>query len=147
MRIEVGFAIEQTGGGARVTYFEQVGGELYLRAIIDEFVERMFADTMIGYLFARVSKPRLKQLEYEHAARFLGAPVAYTGRDLREAHGRHPIMGGHFGRRRTLLKNVLEKHAVPVAIIEAWLAHQDALRPEVTSDEITQCNDQGKEEA
>lgn len=123
-----------------MTYFEELGGEARLVAIIDEFVERLFADTMIGFLFARTSKERLKRLEYEHAASFLGANVTYTGRPLREAHRRHPIMGGHFGRRRQILKTTLQKHGVPPHIIEAWLAHQDALKDEVTTDPVTQCN-------
>jgi hemoglobin len=124
-----------------MAYFDEIGGEIALRSIIDEFVERVFADTMIGFLFARANKERIKRFEYEHAAAFLGAGVTYSGRDMAEAHKRHPIMGGHFGRRRQLLKLTLEKHQVPAAIIDAWLAHQDALREQVTSDLITQCND------
>nr|AIA10994.1 Bacterial-like globin [uncultured bacterium] len=125
-----------------VTYFDEIGGEPALRAIIDEFVERVFADTMIGYLFARASKERVKRMEYEHAAVFLGAPLTYSGRAIDEVHRRHPIMGGHFGRRRQILKTTLEKHGVSTVIVEAWLAHQDALRESVTSDPITQCNHQ-----
>jgi hemoglobin len=124
-----------------MAYFDEIGGEIALRSIIDEFVERVFADTMIGFLFARANKERIKRFEYEHAAAVLGAGVTYSGRDMAEAHKRHPIMGGHFGRRRQLLKLTLEKHQVPAAIIDAWLAHQDALREQVTSDLITQCND------
>jgi hemoglobin len=123
-----------------MTYFEELGGETRLAAIIEEFVDRVFADTMIGFLFARASKERVKRMEYEHAAEFLGAPVAYSGRPLGEAHRRHPIMGGHFGRRRQVLKTTLEKHGVPAHVIAAWLAHQDALREEVTSDLVTQCS-------
>ena len=123
-----------------MTYFEELGGEAFLSAIIDDFVERVFADTMIGYLFARANKERVKRFEYEHAAEFLGAPVTYKGRPLRDAHGKHPIMGGHFGRRRQILKNTLEAHGVPAHIIAAWLAHQDALKDEVTTDPVTQCN-------
>lgn len=124
-----------------MTRFEQIGGEPKLRAIIDEFVDRVFADTMIGFLFARASKERVKRFEYEHAAELLGGPVVYSGRDLREAHKRHPILGGHFARRRQILKNVLTKHAVDPEVIEAWLTQVDALREEVTSDLVTQCND------
>jgi len=124
-----------------MAYFDDIGGEIALRAIIDEFVERVFADTMIGFLFARANKPRIKHFEYEHAAAFLGAGTAYSGRDLAEAHKRHPILGGHFGRRRQILKLTLEKHRVPAHIVDAWLAHQDSLREEVTTDLITQCND------
>jgi hemoglobin len=124
-----------------VTPFEQIGGERGLSAIIEDLVERMLADPMIGFLFERVNPARLKRLEYEHAAGHLGASIPYTGRDLREAHRRHPIMGGHFGRRRQLLKQVLEAHGVPEEIREAWLATQDALREQVTTDAVTQCND------
>jgi hemoglobin len=128
--------------GMAVTHFEEIGGEIALAAIIDDFVERICQDTMIGFLFAQVNKPRLKRMEYEHAAAFLGAPVTYSGRDLSEAHRRHPIMGGHFGRRRQILKTTLERHAVPAHVIAAWLAHQDALRTQITGDELTQCNDE-----
>jgi hemoglobin len=125
-----------------MAYFDEMGGELALRAIIDDFVERVFADTMIGFLFARANKARIKQFEYEHAAAFLGAGTAYSGRDLAQAHKRHPILGGHFGRRRQILKQTLEKHGVPAHIVDSWLAHQDSLREQVTADQVTQCNDE-----
>lgn len=126
-----------------MTYFEEIGGEPVLTAIIGEFVDRVFADTMIGFLFARANKERIKRFEYEHAAEFLGAPgVMYRGQELAAAHKRHPILGGHFGRRRQLLKLTLDKHGVPAHIRDAWLAQQDALREQVTSDLVTQCNDQ-----
>ncbi len=124
-----------------VTAFEDIGGEPGLRAIIEDFIDRVVRDPMIGFLFARVNVARLKQLEYEHAAEHLGANVTYSGRDLRQAHHRHPIMGGHFGRRRQILKQVLEAHGVPVAIRAAWLSAQDALRDDVTTDQVTECND------
>jgi hemoglobin len=122
-----------------MTYFEQIGGELALRAIIDEFVDRIFADMMIGFFFQRANKERIKRFEYEHAAAFLGAPVTYGGRDLREAHKSHPIMGGQYARRRRILETTLEKHGVPAEIRDAWLGHQDALRGDVTSDPEGEC--------
>jgi hemoglobin len=118
-----------------MTYFEQIGGTFSLSAIIDDFVERVCADVMIGFLFARVDKARLKRMEYEHAAAFLGADVVYSGRDLAQAHARHPILGGHFARRRTILEQTLTRHGVAPDIRAAWLAHQDALRPLITKDE------------
>ena len=123
-----------------MSFFEDIGGEIALFSIIDDFVNRVVADPMIGFMFARVNPARLKQLEYEHAAEFLGAPLTYTGRDLAEAHARHPIMGGHFSRRRQLLKQTLERHGVAAPIAAAWLAHQDELRSLVTSDAPNECN-------
>jgi hemoglobin len=124
-----------------MTYFEQIGGAFALSAIIDDFVERVCRDAMIGFLFARVDKARLKRMEYEHAAAFLGADVSYSGRDMAQAHARHPILGGHFARRRTILAQTLERHGVAEEVRAAWLAHQDALRPLITKDDVTQCTD------
>jgi truncated hemoglobin YjbI len=124
-----------------VTLFDEIGGEPVLRAIIDDFVERVFRDAMIGFMFARASKERVKRFEFEHAAAFLGAGVAYGGRDLREAHKRHPIMGGQFNRRRQILKLTLDRHGVPEHVRDAWLAHQDALRGEITGDDLGACNE------
>jgi truncated hemoglobin YjbI len=111
--------------------YEQLGSERKLRPIIDRFVDRVVGDLLIGYFFVRVKKDRLKQLEFAHAAAFLGAPIAYNGRSMAAAHARHRIMGGHFARRRTILKEVLQEFAVPEAIAAAWLAHQDSLRSQV----------------
>lgn len=124
----------------RPSNFERLGGEARLRAIIDDFVERAFGDMMIGFFFRSASKARVKEKEYEHAAQWLGADVQYTGRPLRDAHGKHPIMGGQFNRRRRLLEQTLRDHGVDEVLISQWLAHQDSLRGEITQDALGQCN-------
>ncbi|MFM2420612.1 MAG: hypothetical protein RL385_5335 [Pseudomonadota bacterium] len=122
-----------------MSYFDELGGEAPLRAIIDDFVRRITSDMMIGFFFAGVDPARLARLEFEHAAELLGGPFAYSGRDLRTAHKRHPIMGGQFDRRRQILRNTLAAHGVPEHIREAWIAHQEALRAQVTQDPEGQC--------
>lgn len=113
--------------------FDQLGGEAPLQRIIDTFVERVFEDVMIGYMFANTNKARLKTLEYQHAARLLGADVIYEGRPLQKAHHRHAIMGGQFSRRKQILREVLEENAVPQAIMDAWLLHTEQLRDVITA--------------
>ncbi|HEY6724192.1 MAG TPA: group 1 truncated hemoglobin [Polyangiaceae bacterium] len=119
--------------------FDQLGGEPVLRAIIDRFVDRVMADTMIGFFFARVNKDRLKQLEYEFAAQHLGANVVYSGRPLQQAHQRHAIMGGQFRRRLVILKETLAEFGVPENITEHWVAHTLALESSVTPDPDGRC--------
>lgn len=114
-----------------MTNFERIGGAAALESIISDFVDRLFADAMIGFFFRDVSPERIKKFEYQHAAAWLGADVAYQGRALDQAHHKHPILIGHFNRRRTILANVLKLHEVPAEIAEAWLAHTDSLRSEV----------------
>ena len=122
------------------SYFEQLGGEAILRKIIDEFIDRVFQDRMIGFFFRDADRSRIKELEYQLTASFLGAPIEYQGRPLDQVHAKHPIMGGHFARRRQILKETLELHHVPKGVRKAWLEHTDALRPLITPESDTECD-------
>ena len=74
--------------------FDELGGEPKLRAIVDDFVDRCFDDMMIGFLFQRADRDRIKRFEYQHAAEHLGGDIRYGGRPLDVAHGPHRIFGG-----------------------------------------------------
>ena len=119
--------------------FERLGGEWALRAVINDFVDEMMDDAMIGFFFRGVDRFRLRDKEYELSAVFLGAKIRYTGRGLRAAHRKHPIMGGQFDRRRQILVEAMHKHRVPEDVAEQWLGHVDAMRSQVTQDEVGQC--------
>lgn len=123
------------------TPFTRIGGEPGLRALIDDFVDRVFNDLMIGFLFQRANRERIKRYEYEFAAAFLGADVQYAGKPIDAAHKPHRIMGGQFARRRKILDDVLKAHDVPDDVRSLWLAHTDALRPLVTHDAGASCTD------
>lgn len=121
--------------------YERLGGAPALRAIIDDFVERTFSDMMIGFMFRNADKQRVKDKEYELAAAFLGGPERYSGEPLRKAHAPHRIMGGQFARRSFILREVLQAHAAPQDIIDAWLEHTERLRGQITGDATGACND------
>jgi len=121
-------------------FFVQLGGEAKVREIVDLFIDRVFADRMIGFFFRNANRERIKEMEYQHAAQFLGADVEYTGQPLDQAHAKHPIMGGHFARRRQILKETLDDLAVPEPIRAAWLAHTDRLRPLITAQQGSDCD-------
>jgi len=122
------------------TFFEQLGGEPKLRVIINTFIDRVFDDRMIGFFFRNADKQRIKNMEYQLAAHFLGAQVDYQGRPLDQVHAKHPIMGGHFARRRQILKETLDLYYVPEPIKEAWLTHTDALRRLITPQKDSECD-------
>ena len=128
------------------TMFDELGAD-QLRRIIDVFVDRVFDDLMIGYLFRDASRARIKEMEYQHAARLLGGPVRYEGRPLREAHAAHPIFAGHFNRRREILRLTLVEHGVPPAIVEHWIAQTEALRAQITRDSDGRCEPEAVEPA
>jgi hemoglobin len=125
-----------------MSHFEKLGGEPKLRAIVNDFVDRCFDDVMIGFLFQRAERARIKRFEYEHAAEHLGGPVRYEGRPLDEAHGPHRIFGGQFARRRQLLLDTLRDHDAPTDVIDAWIEHQESLRELITKDPGSDCRGQ-----
>ena len=122
------------------TLFEKLGGEAKLRQIIDVFIDRVFADPMIGFFFRNANKARLKEMEYQLTAEFLGANVVYQGKPLDRAHSQHPIMGGQFMRRMQILRETLEESGVPPDVRAEWLAHTERLRPLITRDVGSDCD-------
>ncbi len=122
------------------TFFDQIGGEGNLRKIIGTFIDRVFEDRMIGFFFRNADRNRIKELEYQLAGQFLGAKIAYQGKPLDKVHSKHPIMGGHFARRRQILKETLELYGVPQTVKEAWLEHTDRLRPLITPQSGSDCD-------
>ncbi len=119
--------------------YSAIGEDAGLRPIIEEFVHIMIKDTMIGFFFDGVDIPRLIDREVQFTAKFLGANMPYTGRPMTKAHARHPIMGGQFDRRRTILEECMDRHGVSDDIKAAWLHHVDSLRTQVTRDPKGQC--------
>lgn len=119
--------------------YSALGEEAGLRPIIEEFVHIMVKDAMIGFFFDAVDVPRLIERELQFTAKFLGANTRYTGRPMTKAHAAHPIMGGQFDRRRTILKECIDRHGVSTEIKAAWLQHVDSLRAQVTRDPKGQC--------
>jgi truncated hemoglobin YjbI len=79
-------------------------------------------------------------LEYQLAARFLGADIEYQGRPLDEVHAKHPIMGGQFARRLQILRETLQFFNVAEPIRDAWLRHTEELRPLITKDSALDCD-------
>jgi hemoglobin len=122
------------------TLFDQLGGGEKLSAIIDVFIDRIFADPMIGFFFRNANKQRLKEMEYQLTAEFLGADVVYRGQPLDQAHAKHPIMGGQFMRRLQILRETLEEFNVPKEVCAAWVAHSESLRPLITRDPGSDCD-------
>jgi hemoglobin len=125
-----------------MTDYDRIGGEAGLRAIIADFVDRVFDDVMIGFIFTGKSPERLREMEFQLASEQLGGPHVYRGRDIAAVHAPLPIMGGHFLRRRKILLDTLQEHDLAEDVMTRWLAHVDALRDAVlgTGVDVEHCD-------
>ncbi len=119
-----------------------LGGER-LREILTVFYQEVFADVMIGYLFAKQDQAKLIQREWEWTAKFLGAKdIEYQGEALGKVHQKHPIRYGHFHRRNQILLKVLRRMQVDPKIIDFWMDHQNRMINTILgkAQEDTHCN-------
>ncbi|MEK7434314.1 MAG: group 1 truncated hemoglobin [Cyanobacteriota bacterium] len=119
--------------------YEQIGGLEKLQLIVDEFVDTMFNDIMIGFFFSKIDKNRVKQKEFEFLAEFLGADIVYTGEPIKEVHQKHNIMGGQFSRRKQILKETLEKNLINNEIIEKIMEHTENFRMSIAKTKNSDC--------
>lgn len=119
--------------GATVSDYATLGGDSGLRGHVGAFIDRVFGDPIIGFLFVGRDRGRVVRHEVELAARHLGGPTAYTGRPLGATHRPLRINRGHFRRRLALLRTVLRERSVPEAVIERWLEHDRQLELVVTN--------------
>jgi hemoglobin len=109
-----------------------MGGEPVLRVVIDRFVDRVFADVIIGFLFAGRDRDRIARHEYEHTARLLGADVVYTGRPIPATHRPLRINAGQFRRRLAILRQELGRADVPADITALVIEAQERMLPQIT---------------
>lgn len=124
---------------ARPDLCERAGGEAGLRALLEDFYGRVFADTMIGFFFRDADRGRLVEKELELALRMLGSARPYTGRPIAAVHAPHRIFGGQFDRRLQILRETLADHDVPEEVRERWITESEEMRALVTRDAAGEC--------
>ena len=115
-----------------MTDFELIGGSSRLEQVLSAFVERVYADPIIGFFFVGRDRERILRHEIAFAARHLGGPSEYSGRPLGEVHRPLRINRGQFRRRMAILRTVLGQQEVPIEIIERWVAAESALIDVIT---------------
>jgi hemoglobin len=110
-----------------VSDYEALGGHDGVTRLVEAYVDRFFADFIIGYLFEGRDRARIVTHEVEFAAAHLGGPKDYTGRPIDAAHQPLRINRGHFRRRLAILRTVLNEHGVDSELVDRWVAFEQRL--------------------
>jgi hemoglobin len=91
----------------------RLGGEAAIKAVVDEFVANVGADTRINQYFASANLDRLKGHLVNQIGQAGGGPQQYTGRDMKTTHAGMGIDGPAFDALVEDLVKALDKFAVP----------------------------------
>jgi hemoglobin len=86
----------ESSTAAGTSIYDAIGGEAALVAVVDDFYMRVTADPELATFFAGTNMAKLKGRQVEFFAAALGAPHAYTGATMREAHRGRGIAQEHF---------------------------------------------------
>jgi hemoglobin len=92
--------------------YDRLGGEESIKAVVDDFVANVGADTRINHYFANANLERLKGHLVNQIGQASGGPQQYTGRDMKTTHAGMGIDEPAFNALVEDLVKALDKFAV-----------------------------------
>lgn len=87
------------------TLYETIGGRLRIKAAVELFYQKVFADKSVSHFFEGVDAQGLHARQSMFVSMLLGGKIVYTGKDIGVAHGNSRMKGltdAHFD---TMLKH------------------------------------------
>lgn len=93
--------------------YERLGGRDGIRAVVDDFYDRLLADEDLGPFFADADMERLRRTQTDFLCEAAGGPETYDAEPVREAHLHVPFTAEHIQRAIELLNASLEEFDVP----------------------------------
>lgn len=102
--------------------FHRIGGDEGLEKILLEFYERMAKDILIGFFFEGKNLPRIAEQQKNFLMKAWGIKEHYAGLSPAQAHIHlPPILSGHFDRRFSILKELLEELHIEEEWGDLWI--------------------------
>jgi hemoglobin len=98
---------------AEETLYERLGGHDGIRAVVDDFYDRLQADDELGPFFEDADMESLRKTQTDFLCEAAGGPETYDAAPVREAHLHVPFTSAHIQRAVDLLSESLEEFDVP----------------------------------
>jgi hemoglobin len=95
------------------TLYERLGGHDGIRAVVDDFYDRLVADDELGPFFADADMEKLRRTQTDFLCEAAGGPETYDAEPVREAHLHVPFTPEHIQRAVELLYESLAEFDVP----------------------------------
>lgn len=120
-----------------ISLFEQLGGSEAIKAIVDQFYERVLADSVLKPYFAKINIERLKGRQTMFFTQVLGGPAVYKGRDINKAQEKLAVEPMHFDLVAGHLIETLKSLGVSPQYIEAVIQVITPLAPDIVNTPTT----------
>jgi hemoglobin len=113
------------------TLYDRLGGIDAIRAVVEDFRDRVAADDRINLKFARSDLARLTKMLIDQVCEATGGPCHYNGRGMKEAHGGMKVTTGEFNALVEDLVATLKNFKVPSGEQNELLAILGPLKAEI----------------
>lgn len=123
-----------SGGAAKKTLWDRLGGEEGVTTIIDDLVNAAAPDPKVNFFRGGKYKPtpeevvKMKREIVQQVSEATGGPLKYTGPSMKEVHKGMGITNEQFDALAGHLKRVLEKHRVAPDDVDTILKAVDSYR-------------------
>jgi len=108
-------------------------GQAGIDRIVEDFVGRITADPRIAGTFVSHDLIRLRRTLKEQFAYILGAPVAYSGRDMESSHRDLGLQAADMGALVENLQSAMQTEGVGFAAQNRFLAKLAPMKPDVVT--------------
>ncbi|MFT4921503.1 MAG: hemoglobin [Haloarculaceae archaeon] len=116
------------------TLYDRLGQREGIRAVVDDFYDKLRADDQLGSLFEDADMERLRRTQTEFLCEAAGGPETYDAEPVREAHLDVSFSPVDIQRAIELLYDSLAEFDVPDedadAVVESIAAYKDDLLAE-----------------
>jgi hemoglobin len=113
------------------TLYDRLGQRDGIRAVVDEFYDRLLADEELGPLFEDADTERLRKTQTDFICEKAGGPETYDAAPVREAHLDVPFTPERIERAIELLDESLEAFDIPEeeadAVVQTIAAYESDL--------------------
>jgi hemoglobin len=113
------------------TLYDRLGGRDGIRAVVDDFYDRLVADDDLGPFFEGADVDRLRRTQTDFLCEAAGGPETYDAEPVREAHLHVPFEPAHIERAVELLQESLDAYDVPDEDAEAVVGAVAAFEEEL----------------
>ncbi len=108
--------------------WEALGSGDLLIEILTDFYDKVYQDDILSPYFAKVSKERVRQKQYNFMYQLLTGKKVYLGDKPRNAHHWMVISDEIFDHREQLMEESIRKYKLPEVYIKEWLDLDESYR-------------------
>lgn len=107
-----------------------------VRRVLEDFYDRVYADSLLSPFFRRVTKDRVTDKQYSFMRQCLTGEKVYFGDRPRNAHHWMIISDAVFDHRQSLMLEALRANDLTPVQIQRWIRVEEYFRPDMVKTEV-----------